>query len=569
MESVTGSTSSTSRILEAGFLLAMVLACAVAFSPNNVDPDLWGHVQYAEDSLAAGTLHTTATHTFTADGYRWINHENLSELALAVTYRALGPHGLLMGKCVLGLLVLWLMLRAAQRQGVSLLLLCLYFPLVATTLTAFWAVRPQVASFVLLACMVALLDRAFASWSERREANSRWLWPLPLLMAVWANAHGGFVAGLGLLVAYLGLRSLEALYYRGHAAWRQVAWFSFFAVASALATLLNPYGVGLHRWLAGALAQPRPEITEWLPPMPQDAFFLPMTILYGLIFVAWIGTSRRRDWTQFALLALCIWQSLLHSRHVPLAAVLAGFWLPVHLQSLLDRCRTATTEASDSRLGRLLIGGGLAAALVLLVAKLDTRLRDLPVERDQYPVAAIQYMAEQNFEGDLVVTFNWAQYALAALEPQVRVAFDGRFRTCYPQEVIDMHFDFLYGDLPGRRYRSPNSGRINGNRVLDYQQPDLVLIDRAYCRPQKILQRREDFVLLYQDATAQLWGRRSRYDDRRSPHYLAASTRRISDAPQPGSVTWPAFPRRDPPAQLAHRAGAAPTPVLAIQEDRS
>ena len=553
------------RALQYGFLVATVLACAVALSPNNVDPDLWGHVQYAEDALAAGELHTTATHTFTAEGRRWINHENLSELALALGYRWLGPQGMLAAKCLLGLGVVWLMLRTALRQGVSLPVVCAWLLLVTTTLTAFWAMRPQLASFALLALLVVVLDHAFASWQDDRRARLRPLAVAPVLMIVWANAHGGFAAGLALLVAYLGLRSLEAIYYLGRRAAPQVAVFALAATVSGLATLVNPYGVGLHRWLIGAMSRPRPEIIEWLAPQPSDVFFLPMVLLYGLIPCCWIGTQKRRDWTQIVLIGLFLWQSLLHSRHIPLVAVLAGFWLPVHLQSLVDRFRKPASPEADSRLGRWSIGLGLACAMGLLVYKLDARLRDMPVPRDEYPVDAAQFMADHDLHGRLVVNFNWAQYALAAL-PNTQVAFDGRFRTCYPQEVIDMHFDFIYGDVPGRRYRSPHSGAVDGDRVLDHQAPDLVLIDREYRRPREIMQRRGDFVLLYQDGTAQLWGRRAVYDQPASPRYFAASQRRIGNTPRVGSVTWPALPTRSR-GQLANRAAPTEPTTNLMQED--
>src|SRR5688572_20427679 len=80
-------TAASNRWLERGFFAALLLACAIALSPNTVDPDLWGHVQYAEDALAEGTLHRKATHTYTAVGYPWVNHENLSEFALALGNR--------------------------------------------------------------------------------------------------------------------------------------------------------------------------------------------------------------------------------------------------------------------------------------------------------------------------------------------------------------------------------------------------------------------------------------------------------------------------------------------------
>ena len=40
--------------LDRGFLLAVLLACAVAVSPNLADPDLWGHVRYGLDVFEDG-----------------------------------------------------------------------------------------------------------------------------------------------------------------------------------------------------------------------------------------------------------------------------------------------------------------------------------------------------------------------------------------------------------------------------------------------------------------------------------------------------------------------------------
>jgi hypothetical protein len=75
----------------------------------------------------------------------------------------------------------------------------------------------------------------------------------------------------------------------------------------------------------------------------------------------------------------------------------------------------------------------------------------------------------------------------------------------------------------------------------------------------------DDFVLLYQDGLAQLWGRRSRYDDPRSPHCLAAAARRISDVLPVGTVTWPAMPVRG--QRVAHQADAAQIPDPIPLED--
>jgi hypothetical protein len=53
-----------------------------------------------------------------------------------------------------------------------------------------------------------------------------------------------------------------------------------------------------------------------------------------------------------------------------------------------------------------------------------------------------------------------------------------------------------------------------------------------------------EWVLLYRDGVAQIWGRRSVYDDPRSARYLAPAVRSISGRRPEGYVRWPAFPAR-------------------------
>jgi hypothetical protein len=180
---------------------------------------------------------------------------------------------------------------------------------------------------------------------------------------------------------------------------------------------------------------------------------------------------------------------------------------------------------------------------------LARRLSDLPVLRSQYPVDAIQYMVDHRLGGKVVVAFNWAQYALAAMAPDVTVGFDGRFDTCYPQEAIDVHFDFLLGDVTGPRERRPDAGPIDGARALDYHQPDMVLLERRYEHCVKVMhaaaaQENSDWSLLYSDAVAELWGRRSRYDDPASPHFLPPAARRFNVPLLEAEFQWPAMPDR-------------------------
>ena len=154
-------------------------------------------------------------------------------------------------------------------------------------------------------------------------------------------------------------------------------------------------------------------------------------------------------------------------------------------------------------------------------------------------------MTTNNLNGKLVVTFDWAQYALAALAPCTTVGFDGRYDTCYPPTVVDSHFDLLFGQDSSRRHRGPDSGPIDSNQHLDFGTPDLVLMDRQKDRAAvEFIKTRPDWVVLYEDGRSILWGRHDIYDDPRSVRFFPPTLRICSDVMPSGIAVWPGFPNR-------------------------
>ena len=562
--------------------LVVLLACALIMSPAGADADLWGHIQYARDALDGGLPETT-TYSYTARGFRWINHENLAELVLALVADFAGPTGLLAGRAALAIIVLGLMMNHAQRRGAGLAAAELFVFLAAVNLIPHWSVRPQLASYLCFTLLLALLAHCFHGWEgswrlllSRRfgdrhrspdepfpysSERMRRLWLAPLLFLFWANAHGGFVAGLCIFAAYLAFRSLELLTSCGRAGLGIVRRFAMMWVAAALATLINPYGPRLHLWLLESLTIPRPEITEWHAPDLTDPLFLPLWLLLATGSIALVRSRRPRDFTHLAVLAIILWQSLEHRRHIAFLVIAAGFWLTVHLDSVLSRLSFWPSfkrlRPDVSRLVRFAGFAFLCLAGALLGRHLVQRIDSIPVARDQYPVSAVAFMSARTPSGRLVVTYNWAQYVIAALGPRghdgdgILVGFDGRFRTCYPQHVVDMHFDFIQG--PRNRHRGADSPPPDPARVLRFGQPDLVLINRYQPHSVRVIQSQRDrWALLYQDRVAQLWGRRDKYDDPSSTSFVDPALRVLGDAEQTGAVDWPALPRcPGRPKQLA------------------
>ncbi|MBN1852445.1 MAG: hypothetical protein JW829_06960 [Pirellulales bacterium] len=594
-----------------GAIAVLILGCALFLSLNLVDPDLWGHIKYGQELLANGHLPLVATHTFSVQGYPWINHENLAEIALAIGYTKIGPIGLLIAKCLLGMAIVGGMVLVARWHAVGTLVAWATALLVSMNLTAFFPIRPQLFSFVWCALMLVFLDRAFVRW-HRRQIRFVWLWAVPPLMVLWVNSHGGFVAGLCIFVAYLMGRSIELLRSRRRVpaasdlaigsepesdrsieqiadrtldrrerqesrnalasdpgdsdieppvsreyesipgCRRRKVWhMATIATMACLAILVNPYGIELPRWLVYSLGQSRPEITEWAAPRPSDPVFFPFVVLAIVAAAAMLYGRRRRDWTQIAILALVGFQAAMHLRHIAFFAILCGFWLPPYVALLVKRFRPDPANQPAQYILAPWIqrtASVLLAGIVLVQGyTLTTRLTQLPVHRDRYPVDAFAFMVDRQLNGKLVVAFNWAQYAIAAFAPDVQVQCDGRFRTCYPQEVVDSHFDFLLGMHHGKRHRSRKSGAIDGTRAISQGEPDLVLIDRQFQHAVDVMERERNrpdspWTLLYQDGIAQLWGRRSRFDHPSCQDYLPPESRFLTDQAPKGFVYWPALP---------------------------
>ena len=66
---------------------------ALLVTTTLADPDLWGHLRFGLDMLAAKSVHSTDPYSFTADR-SWINHEWLAELLMGAAYQTLGTVGL-------------------------------------------------------------------------------------------------------------------------------------------------------------------------------------------------------------------------------------------------------------------------------------------------------------------------------------------------------------------------------------------------------------------------------------------------------------------------------------------
>ena len=447
----------STSLLHRAFVLCVICLAVFQFSENTADPDLWGHVLYGERLLQTGHLDRTDPYSWTAPGHEWINHEILAEAAMALSFRALGGMGLLLLKMVVGLATLFLAisLAARGRNNGTKLVAWAFAALAVVEISFGFAARPQI--FTALALVIELLIL-----QQIHKGRHFWALALPPLFALWINTHGGVLAGLLLLFAAAGASTLQDAFRKfapGFAGARleagppraTILWLWFSAVLSALALLANPYGLELPRWLVGSVLWLRPQISEWNP-TPFDwnhaAFFFCVALAAIAIFLS------RKPWQlwQLAVIVLLAALALRSIRNTPLFCIAALAFVPPHLADVLERfrnhfqglaesCRCPTRQKILTALLVIASVGSLAATFTLHKQHAIT----MEAPREQYPVAAVDFIRQHELRGNLLVFFDWGEMCLWEL-PGSRVSIDGRLDTCYPTEVITAHWKFYNGE---------------------------------------------------------------------------------------------------------------------------
>ncbi len=435
----TSQVSQARRLTTLFSLLAAFSSSFWLFSYVTADPDLWGHLKFGLDSWAAGRLADTDPYSFTALGNTWINHEWLAEISFALAYLALGSPGLILGKLLLGFVLVALMWMACRtRAGEPLAFALVMMPAAATVAPGFM-VRPQLFSFVFFALFVLLLHEKLTQGKDR-------LFLLPLLTVLWINLHGGVLMGLALVFVAACWQTFSRIVFRGKDTGLGSLWLWF--SASCLATLANPYGVRLLVFLYETVTLSR-DITEWEPVPLWENSFLDLKLLIALFLILLVLRRKSvRGWEVMGI-AMTLVAALKHQRHMPFFAIAAAPFLVAGLSALGARIREkspkfALTAVSWHALTvALAILFGYQVAMGAAVYR-SSRMQVI-VDPRVYPVRAVRFMNENKIHGNLVVPFDWGEYALWHLYPRSLVSMDGRFDTSYPAGVIEDHFQAQAG----------------------------------------------------------------------------------------------------------------------------
>jgi hypothetical protein len=476
-------------IIAVGLLVGSLLVYRLA--ETVADPDLWGHVVFGKQILSTWRMVQPDLYSYITPGLLWTNHEWLIDVVFATLFDTFGPRGLIGLKLAVTLVICGLLYGHFRRSGLtrvraSIVLIVFVVAMMPWVVT----VRAQLATYLLFLLTLLVLRRA--------SAQGVWpLWKLPLLFFVWANLHGGFLAGLGVLLVWSVAR-LITVWVRGEPSpGFSAAGIVAAIVFSFLATCLNPFGVHLLTFLYRTALGPRPDIIEWQPLVlsQQWGFLYLLLALPAVLGLIW--SRRERVPALVAVLLTVMAMPFMATRHVPLALVAIAVIAAEHIGDAWSRLALAAPSPPP----RLPAGAvhltraaclALAAILMLLSVPRFSCIALASISGAR-PVRAVALLKQSGVTANMVVDFDWGTYVLAQLGPGIKVSIDGRRETVYDGDMRAQSLRFRFG-------------LGEWDTLLTRYDTHLALVSKE-TPAFNLMKQRPGWKLLYDDPLSALFGR--------------------------------------------------------------
>ncbi len=445
-----------------------LLAAASWFQPAVAGSDLFWHLASGRRIWREGGPASVDPFSFTFAQREWMNHEWLWDAMYYPLY-ALHPDVCAWFHLALVVVAFWLFYLVALRASATAASAGAALFLAAAASHWFIDVRPHVWTMLLLGIVLVTRERAFAPW----------LWP-PLVL-IWANVHGGFVYGLGVIGLFTLVKTLgpsppdltRELDRAGDPAGRRLArrlvasrrlWIG--AALAGLAMLINPWGYRILEYPLAYLdaGSPYRNLIEWRPPgLSLDPsgfagrFFWISALGFGGAPLLW-----RRDPFLVLLAAVTFAMAVTSRRFIPLFALTSAPLVACALAHLTEELGSRWPLLTRPALRR----AGVLATLALCAwlwseVRLAPRLLDRWTQADLYPSAAVSFLNALGPPERLLNQYNWGGY-LMLHAPAAKLWIDGRANTLYDDDIFVEYQLFLAGE----RRAAPRLARYRADAAI-------------------------------------------------------------------------------------------------------
>lgn len=410
-------------VLFIGILFAVTLYGPRLF---NQDGDLGRHITIGTYILETRSIPTKDIFSHTMFGQPLVPHEWLAEVAFSGAYRLMRLSGDVVLASIVIALTYFLVYKETTRRGVFRLVALFTTLWAAAASSIHWLARPHVFTFLFLAIWTYGLEQISLG-------NTKRIWYFPLLMLVWSNTHGAFIAGFVVWAVYLGEWGWEFL--RGHNSMELGIRLGAIGLSSILITLINPSGWHLLATSFGYISNKYlvSHTVEYLPPDFHQISTWPFMFMIGYGLFA-LFTGKKLRLREASLLAGWALMSLYSARNIPLFSIITAPLYGELVQSQAEKLPgLAELDKGLREIEAKLHGFFWPALAVLLIAFAfwqNIPLGIIPTKNQYnpeiFPVQAVDWLKDHPQTGNMFNDFIWGGYILYRMWPEQRVFIDGQ-----------------------------------------------------------------------------------------------------------------------------------------------
>jgi hypothetical protein len=459
------------------------------------DPDVWWHLRVGRWMVENGKLPSVDLFTHTVPTHLWTDHEYLTEVLMWLVYSAIGFTGLAIAFGLITWAGFWLIYRQVRRQ--PFVIVGLGLALAALAGWPIWGPRAQMITFA-LSCLELYWLQGYLS------GRSRALNFFPLVMAVWANLHGGWVIGFAWLGVALVAELVGWAWDRSNPAHRaHVRFLAIITAASLVAVLATPHGLSLYLYpfqTQGSVAQQK-LIVEWFSPDFHQIYLRPFE---AMVFIVIAGFALRRPRLYDFLLTMASLGLAFQSvRHVALFVAAAT---PAMISSYSEYWRELATSRGWTfpPLARPLFA--VTTAIVLLVVtlvgaiKIDADINpsvQQKLDASSYPIGAADWLAAHPEVGTRMFNqYGWGGYLAYRFYPDPN------------RKVFIFGEAAVMGDPLLNQYNNVQNLRPDWKQILDQYHVDYVIFNTGEALS-NVLATQPEWSLAYEDPVAVIYVRKA------------------------------------------------------------
>lgn len=474
------------RPLNPDFVVIAAIAATsyltMSIKPLLADGDTGWHVAAGGWIIEHGAVPTTDPFSFTFGGRKWIPHEWLSEVLMALSYNAAGWGGvtlLFAGAGAALIVILGFYLRRWLPAPATLVVLASVLAL----LQPFMLARPHFLALPILATWTIILLLA-------REDDRAPPILAAGLMLLWANMHGSFVFGLALIAPF----AIEALVSAPDRRLRTALLWGRFGILAGAAALVTPHGVdGLLFPFEVSAMKSLPLIIEWQSAQFDRIGGFELILIAFLLFALTRGL--RVPAIRLAILVGLLHLGLHHIRHQMILGVVGALILAEPMGRLLIASAALPKPTLRDLPAGPVQSWRKAVIGMLIVVGATTVIRlALPMERPDYENVPMTALAHVPAELRTAPVFNNYSFGGSLIFAGIRPFIDGRAD--------------LYGDAFILQFVRIRNGNVRAWREAERRWGIRWTILSPSERLTKVLDREPGWRRIYSDKYAVIHVRR-------------------------------------------------------------